>query len=158
MVDREVPVVDSEVPVEREVPVVDREVTVVEHKVPVVERGISVLSRIRDQVCEAIAVSTTEDNKWMTLRRIQKYFNEFSDIEPSKVRRNLVSTLRDLERQGILVRRHNAVTFCSAETAEFANPPKKRRRKKKTPAEEPRRLGPDVVLTSSGRISYRRSE
>jgi hypothetical protein len=114
-------------------------------EVPVVERAVSVLIRIRELACEAVTVSTTDHSKWTTLRRIQKYFNVFSDIESSKVIRNLISALRDHQRQTIVVRRHNVITFYSAETVELANSPRKKRKKKKNPAEEPMCLGLDAV-------------
>jgi hypothetical protein len=156
-VEPEAPALEPEVPVVKpELSVVKCEFPVVESEAPVVGRRPSVLSRIRELACEAIAACTTEDHRWASVRQIQKYFAEYSDVEPCRVRRNLASVLRELERQGILVRLHTSVTFLSAETADLAVPPRRRRRKRKRNSDEARRnLGPDVVLTSSGRISYR---
>jgi hypothetical protein len=110
--------------------------------------------QMRDTACEAIASIATEDKKWVPVRRIQQYFADFSEIEPKKVERHLLLVLKELEKQEILIRKGNSLTFRAMETVNTVKKSKKPKEKKK-PEEKPKKLGPDVVLTSSGRISYR---
>jgi biopolymer transport protein ExbD len=113
--------------------------------------------RIKDQVCEAIAASATEDKKWVTLRRIQKYFEDYSEIEPRKVERNLLTVLRDLEKQETVIRKDKSFTFRAMETIEDVRKAKRAKDKKKLPMPpKEKKLGPDVVVTSSGRVSILR--
>jgi hypothetical protein len=118
------------------------------------DRPSYLLSHIQDTVCEAIAATTSEDKKWSTVARIRQYFEDYSEIDPKKVERNLMTALKDLEKKEVLVRKRNSFTFMALETAGAARKAKKPKEKTK-PQEEPKKLGPDVVLTSSGRISYR---
>jgi hypothetical protein len=110
-------------------------------------------SQIRDTVCEAIAVNSSEDKKWVTLRRVQKYFEDYSEIDPKKVERNLLTALKDLEKQEIISRKDKSFAFRAIETREIPKKSHKAQEKKKVEEPKDKKLGPDVVLTSSGRVS-----
>jgi hypothetical protein len=115
----------------------------------------SFIKRLRDAICEAIAVCTSEDKMWTTGRRIQAYLDDYSDLDPREVEKHLPATLKELERQEVLTRKNSSFTFCSVEFPPAPSPKTPARRRKRQAA--PKTLGPEVVLTSSGRISYRRS-
>jgi hypothetical protein len=90
---------------------------------------------------------------WLTVRRIQLYFEDYSELDPKKVEKNLLPTLKELEKQEILIRKNSSFTFRSAEALHPVHTTKAK--KKKKPEPPPKKLGPEVVLTSSGRVSYR---
>jgi hypothetical protein len=120
--------------------------------------SIPVAARVREIICAAIAATATEENKWVGVRRIQKYFQNEGDIEATKIGQNLLPALKDLERQEILVRKGNSFTFLAMETAETPkNEKKKKWRRSDKAGDPPKDTGPNVVLTSSGRVSIRTS-
>jgi hypothetical protein len=113
----------------------------------------SVIAQIRDTVCEAVAVTSSDDKRWITIHRIHKYFEDYSEIDRKKVERNLLTALKDLEKQQILVRKKNSFTFRAMETIEDGKKGEKVKEKRKVEEPKEKKLGPDVVLTSSGRVS-----
>jgi glutamate-1-semialdehyde aminotransferase len=119
-------------------------------KLPMQVDRAAFATRLRETICEAIASHATEEKMWTTVRRIQLYFEKYSELDAKKVEKHLPAALEDLLAHGVLVKKNHAFTFLSAETSHC---PRARTRKRADPAAKT--LAPDVVVTSSGRVSYR---
>jgi hypothetical protein len=116
------------------------------------ERTQMVIS-LMEMTCEAIAVNATADRRWVSRIQIKKYFDDFCPHNPKKVGPLLPKVFDDLVKHNVLLRAKNSYTFQAADTAEMKNASTKRAKPKRE--ESSKQLGLDVVLTQSGRISYR---
>lgn len=118
------------------------------------EQGLA----LRELICEAIALLASPDNVWVSMRQILTYFHgKFPDLEPETVDRKVHSLLKKMVNQKILVRKGHSFSLLSADTNIQQTPRKRGPRVKKDPESIPvkRDLGPDVVITKSGRVSLK---
>jgi hypothetical protein len=130
---------------------------------------------IAEIICQAIAANATDDKQWVVKKQIEKFFEEFTEIDMTKVHRMLASALDSLVCRNILKCKRKSYKFVSRSTKDDGtpiSPPKKRRFKlpasqgtegawqKPTPPKAKRQppsekeMGPNVG-TASERVSYR---
>ena len=117
------------------------------------ERGTS----LKELICEAVATLSSLENPWVPLRKLRTWFcNLFHTRDPDYVDKKVRSYLKKMVRQGILSRKGNSFSLLSADTNVPPPPPRRGRpRSKKEPAPEKKNMGPDVVITKSGRVSLK---
>ena len=118
------------------------------------EQGLS----LRELICEAVALLSSPDNVWVPMRQLFAYFHgKFPDLEPETVDRKIHGLLKKMVNQRILVRKGHSFSLLSADTNIQQAPRKRGPRPKKDPEPIPMKpnLGPDVVITKSGRVSLK---
>ncbi|KAK8893590.1 hypothetical protein M9Y10_022013 [Tritrichomonas musculus] len=108
-------------------------------------------------ICEAIAVNVTEDKKWTSIRKVRNYIEKYFDFSDKYIKRNLLQCIKEMENEKIIARKASAISFLYKGNANEQSDKKKSGRKKKDVPDSPqtpsRNLGPDVVITRSGRVS-----
>jgi hypothetical protein len=133
------------------------------------------LKGIAEIICQAIAVNATKDKQWVVKKQIEKFFQEYTEFDMTKVHRLLESALDSLVRRNTLKCKRKSYKFVSRSTKDDGtpiSPPKKRQfklrasqgtegaRQKPTPPKAKRQppaekqMGPNVG-TASERVSYR---
>ncbi|OHT10760.1 hypothetical protein TRFO_19897 [Tritrichomonas foetus] len=104
-------------------------------------------------VCEAISVLTTEDKQWTTNHKVRKYIDTYFDISEKFLDNHFLICLKEMEKQKIIMRKSLTLTFYYKKVIDEKPKQRKRRKKDAEHADHQKNLGPDVVITRSGRVS-----
>lgn len=121
-----------------------------------VKNSVKMHSKLLPIICEAIAVNVSEDKKWTSIRKVRNYIEKYFDFSENYIKRNLLQCIKEMENQKIIARKASAISFLYSGNIEELNEKKKPGRKKRENDESPNsqiNLGPDVVITRSGRVS-----
>lgn len=112
---------------------------------------------LKELICEAVANLSSVENPWVTLRQLRAWFcSMFKSLSDEEVDMKVRPYLKKMVHQGILSRKGNSFSLLSADTIVAPSLHRRGRPKlKKEPEPEKKNLGPDVVITKSGRISLK---
>ena len=111
-------------------------------------------SKLLPIICEAIAVNVSEEKKWTSIRKVRNYIEKYFDFSDNYLKRNFPQCIKEMEKQKIIAKKASAVSFLySGNYNDQINRKRAGRKKKETTNPTHPNLGPDVVITRSGRVS-----
>lgn len=114
---------------------------------------INAYSKLLPIICEAIAVNVSEDKKWTSIRKVRNYIEKYFDFSDNYIKRNLLQCIKEMEKQKIIARKASAISFLYRGNVDQSGRKVGRRRRENNEQNTIQNLGPDVVITRSGRVS-----